>query len=93
LITFETGGSEGKSGAYAARTAVAGFAAAMLVARLGHPERRGGFLRWSAVAVAALTLPLAFDRSYGLVMLYGLGMAMAMSVFNVPLFAAQIRII
>jgi MFS transporter, YQGE family, putative transporter len=93
LISFESGGSEGHGGSYAAWTALGGFAASALVARLGHPSRRADFLLWSALVIAGLTLPLAFDRSYSLVLLYGLGMAVAMSVFNVPLFAAQIRII
>lgn len=93
LISYDSGGGEGHSGAYAALVALAGFAASALVARLGHPERRRGFLFWSALAVAALSLPLAVDRSYVLVLLYGLGMAVAMSVFNVPLFAAQIAIV
>jgi hypothetical protein len=74
-------------------TALAGFASAWGVSRLGHPERRAGFLFWSAVAVAVLSLPLALHRSLNLIMLYGLGMAISMSIFNVPLFAAHMRVI
>jgi hypothetical protein len=93
LISFETGGNEGHGGNYTALNAAAGFVASYYVARLGHPERRAGFLFWSALAVALFTLPLALERGYGVTLLYGFGMAVAMSVFNVPLFAAHIRII
>lgn len=93
LLSFDTGGDEGHSGAYTGLVALAGFAASALVARRGQPQRRGSFLFWSALAVAALCLPLALGRSYALVLLYGLGMSVAMSVFNVPLFAAQIAIV
>lgn len=93
LLSYESGGSEGHGGLYAAATALAGFAATALLARLGQPSRRADFLLWSALAIAGLTLPLAFDRSYALVLLYGLGMAVASSVFNVPLFAVHLSIL
>lgn len=93
LISYDTGGGEGHSGVYTALVALAGFTASALVARHAHPRHRRGLLFWSALAVAACSLPLAVDRGYGLVLLYGLGMAVAMSVFNVPLFATQIAIV
>ncbi len=93
LLAYESGGSEGHGGSYAAWTALAGFAATAWMARRGHPERRRSLVLWAGLAVAALILPLAFSRHYALVLLYGLGMAVSMSVLNVPLFAAQIRII
>jgi YQGE family putative transporter len=93
LIAYESGGSEGYGGSYAAWTALAGFGVTALMARAGHPEKRGGFVFWAGLAVTALILPLAFSRAYGLVLLYGLGMAVASSGFNVPLFAAHIRIV
>jgi predicted MFS family arabinose efflux permease len=93
LLAYEMGRNEGAGGLYALGTALAGFSAAWAVGHFGHPERRRGFLLWSAVAVALLSLPLAAHRSLNLILLYGLGMATAMSVFNVPLFAAHIRII
>lgn len=92
LLAYESGGGEGHGGGYAALTAVAGFAASALFARWGHPERRADWIFWSAAAVAALVLPLAADRGYALVLLYGLGTAVAMSTFNVPTFATQISI-
>jgi YQGE family putative transporter len=92
LLAYESGGSEGYGGVYAALTALAGFVASALVGRWGHPERRGGWLFWSACSVAVLVFPLALHRAYGLVLLYGLGTAIAMSAFNVPLFATQISI-
>lgn len=92
LLAYESGGGEGYGGGYAALTAVGGFAASALFARWGHPEKRAAWIFWSAAAVAALTLPLAFTRGYALVLLYGLGTAVAMSTFNVPTFATQISI-
>lgn len=93
LLAYDSGGSEGYGGGYAAVTALVGFAATAWMARLGHPERRSGLVLWGGLAVTALILPLAFGRGYLLVLLYGLGMAVAMSAYNVPLFAAQIRIV
>lgn len=93
LMSYESGGGEGFGGIYAALTAVGGFVASWVVARLGHPERRKGFLIWSAAVFCATALPLVVDRSYGFLIFYGLGSALAMSVFNVPLFASQIRIV
>lgn len=93
LLSYDVGGDEGHGGVYTAFTAFAGFVTASLVARLGHPERRGALVGWSALAVCLLTLPLALLRSYSMVLVYGLGMAVSMSVYNMPLFAAQIRII
>jgi YQGE family putative transporter len=93
LISYESGGSEKASGSYTAWTALAGLAASAWVARRLRPERRAETLLWSAIAIAGMTLPLAFSRDYGLVLLYGLGMAVSMSFFNVPLFAAHIRIL
>jgi hypothetical protein len=93
LLSYTSGGDEGHGGGYAAWTAVAGFAASALVARRVKPELRGRFMLWSAIAVALLTVPLAAWRGYQWVMVYGLGMAVAASLFNVPLFAAHIRIV
>jgi len=89
LLAYESGGSEGYGGGYAALTALAGFGASALVGRLGKPGHRGAWLLGSAVAVAALTLPLSFSRGFAVVLLYGLGTAVAMSTFNVPLFARR----
>ncbi len=93
LMSYQSGGGEGHGGLYAALTAMGGFLASWMVAHLGHPERRKGFLLWSAVAFFVAALPMALTRSYGILVIYGLGSAMAMSVFNIPLFAAQIRIV
>lgn len=93
LLAYDSGGSESYGGSYAAFTALVGFAATAWMARQGHPERRSKLVLWAGLAVTALILPLVFDRGYWLVLLYGLGMAVSMSAFNVPLFAAQIRIV
>lgn len=93
LIAYEAGGSEGWGGNYAAFTALAGFGVTILLARTGHPEKRGGFVLRAGLLVTALILPLVFSRHYSLVLLYGLGMAVAASAFNVPLFAAHIRVV
>lgn len=93
LMSVDMGGNERQGGGYTALNAVAGLLASLAVTRLGHPERRQGFIFWSALAAAALTLPLVFVRSWDLVLVYGLGMAVVQSLFNVPVFAAQISII
>jgi YQGE family putative transporter len=93
LLAYDVGKGEGMGGLYALATALLGFAAAWAISHLGHPERRRYFLLLAAIAVALLTLPLAWHRSLGLVMLYGAGMAISLSWFNVPLFAAHLRLI
>jgi len=45
------------------------------------------------VTVVCCTLPLATHRSLPLVMLYGLGQAVALSLFNVPIFATHLRVV
>ncbi len=93
LLAYDVGKGEGMGGLYALATALLGFAATWAISRFGHPERRGGFLLFAAATVALLTLPLAWHRSLALVMLYGMAMAVSLSWFNVPLFAAHLRLI
>lgn len=93
LLAYAVGKDEGLGGLYAFATALVGFTGSWAISRLGHPERRSSFLLGAALAVLVFSLPLALHRSLALVMLYGVGMALSLALFNVPLFAAHIRII
>jgi YQGE family putative transporter len=93
ILAYEVGKGEGLGGLFALASALLGLGASWAISRLGHPQRRGRFLVGAALAVLCFTLPLALHRNLALVLLYGLGMAVSLSLFNVPLFAAHIRLI
>jgi MFS transporter, YQGE family, putative transporter len=93
LLAYDVGRNEGLGGLYAFGSAVVGFSGTWAFSRFSKPESRGSILIGAALTVLCCTLPLAYHRSLGLVMLYGLGMAVALSLFNVPIFATHIRVV
>ena len=93
LIAYESKGNETGTGSYTFVNAGLGFVAAWMMARVGKPSRRLRTLWIAAVAVAAITLPLAFHRSFAVILLYGAGMAIALSFYNVPLLSTHLRFI
>lgn len=93
LIAYERKGDESGTGNVSLLSAALGFAATWWIARRGNPQNRLKTMLVSALVVAAVTLPLAFNRSYSMVALYSAGMALALGFFNPPLFGAHLKIV
>ena len=93
LISFESKGNESGTGQYTLLNAGLGFAATWFMARYGARQTRLRTLAWAGLVVAVVALPLAFQRSFALIMLYGAGMAIALSFFNVALFVSHLSIL
>jgi YQGE family putative transporter len=93
LIAYEAKGDEKGTGSYTFVNAALGFLAAWWMARSGRPASRLRTMWIAATAVALVTLPLAFQRSFSAILLYGAGMAIALSFYNVPLFSTHLRVL
>jgi YQGE family putative transporter len=93
LIAYEAKGNEKGTGSYTFVNAALGFLAAWWMARAGKPASRLRTMWIAAAAVALVTLPLAFHRSFAAILLYGAGMAIALSFYNVPLFSTHLRVL
>jgi YQGE family putative transporter len=93
LIAYESSGNEAGTGGYTFVNAGLGFVSAWWVARQARPASRLRAMVLSSLAVALVTLPLAFNRSFPMILLYGAGMAICLSFYNVPLFSTHLRIL
>jgi YQGE family putative transporter len=93
LVSYEAKGNETGTGSYNVLNAGCGFLAAWGMARLGKPNNRRWLLMAGALVSLLATLPLVFDRSFLMILLYGAGMAISLSFYSVPLFSTHLRII
>ena len=93
LMAYEALGNESGAGSYSLVNAIFGLITAWLVAGRLQPHNRRKMMFWSALLIAALTLPLAFDRALPLVLLYGAGMAVMQSLFGVPMVSTHMALI
>ncbi len=93
LISYEAKGSETGTGSYNFLNAACGFVAAWVISRSAKPRNRLRILWISALVTALFTLPLALNRGFLMILLYGAGMAVTLCFYNVPLFSTHLRII
>ena len=93
LVAFQVQGNETGSGHYSLANGLFGLVAAWLVARGLKPANRKASMFYAAVAIAALTLPLAWLQVLPLILLYGAGMAVMQSLFGVPMVSTHMALI